>query len=74
MIGGKGRRIMKENRLQKITIIRITYSAIIAMFIVLAFLPYFSETFTYGPHTYTKNFPGYIELIFGGWVGQGKLI
>ena len=65
---------MKRIELQKISLIRISYSVILGVFVILAFFPYFSETFTYGPHSYTQYFPGWFELIFGGWVGIGLIV
>ena len=65
---------MKGMGNQKILLIRIGYGVILGVFIIFAFFPYFSETFTYGPHSYTQYFPGWFELIFGGWVGIGLLV
>ncbi len=65
---------MKGMGFQKISIIRFGYGVILGVFILFAFFPYFSETLTYGPHFYTQYFPGWFELIFGGWVGIGLLV
>ena len=60
-------------KLSKFSIIRIVYGVILVVFIILAFFPYFSETYTYGPHTNTEYSFGYFELLFGGWVGIGLI-
>jgi len=65
---------MKGTGFQKISLIRVGYVVILGVFVILAFFPYFSETFTYGPHSYTEYFPGWFELIFGGWVGIGLIV
>ncbi len=65
---------MKGTGFQKMSVIRIGYVLILGVFVILAFFPYFSETFIYGPHSYTEYFPGWFELIFGGWVGIGLIV
>ncbi|MFX1572303.1 MAG: TIR domain-containing protein [Promethearchaeota archaeon] len=59
--------------ISKFLIIRIVYGVILALFITLAFFPYFSVTYTYGPHSYTEYSYGFFELLFGGWVGIGLI-
>ncbi len=71
---------MAEFRIQKFTLIRLIYGIIIIIVLISAFLPYFSRSYVYPPppaepiYNYTKNYIGYLELIYGGWIGIALLI
>lgn len=71
---------MTEIRIQKITFIRLIYVIVILFFSISALLPYSSIFHGFPPPPaeplmgWTEFFDGYIQLLYGGWVGLGFLV
>jgi len=65
---------MIRSGFQKILLIKLTYSILIIFFIISVFFPYYSEISTYSIHSYKREYYGYFELIYGGWVGIGLIV
>ena len=66
---------MKSIKLQKSMLIKLIYGILILIFILSTILPYYSITYFFPPppdppsYTNTEFSVGYIELIYGGWIG-----